>query len=262
MLAKRFLIMGFLTLGLFMIFSATPSRAQEGGEEVGAALNGSVIYAQYCGACHGAKGEAIGTNEGFVDITEYDPDFAEGRISNGFDSNRDNNVLMPGYSEEAGGPLTDSEINDVLAYMATWQDPDLDTPTLPTAHLEPGEKEAIASGNAEEGAKVYAYSCYGCHGRTGEGLELENFPAFEVDANTIRVVGTGDGHGYVPAFAETNGGPLSEEELNNLEAYLSTIEVAEEEEGPQGVSILIIVMGLGAVLAVGGAYMASHRFSK
>jgi hypothetical protein len=89
--------------------------------------------------------------------------------------------------------------------------------------------------------------------------DLEKFPAFEFDENTIRLVATGDGHGIVPPFAENNGGPLTEQDLDNLEAYLSTIEVEEEEEGPQGVNILVIVMGLGAVLAVGGAYLANRQ---
>lgn len=257
------LIVGFgLILVGFSFTETRPGYAQEGGTSEQAALQGSVLYAQYCVACHGAEGEAIGTNSGFVSIANYDPNFVRGRIINGYDSNGDDDVAMLGYGEDAEGdkgPLSDSEVSDLMAYMATWNNAEVETPPLPRPNLEPGDREVVGPGNAEEGAIIYAYSCLGCHGRDAQGVEgLKNFPAFTIDENSIRVVATGDGHSVVPAFAESNGGPLAQEELDNLQAYLDTIEVDEEEEGPQGVSILIIVLGLGAVLAVGGAYMASR----
>jgi hypothetical protein len=53
---------------------------------------------------------------------------------------------------------------------------------------------------------------------------------------------------------------LTSADLDNLDAYLRTIVTAEEEdEDPQGVNILLIVMGLGAVAAVGGFYLAATR---
>src|SRR5688572_30316621 len=118
-LAKRFIFGLFLLLGLGFIAlsTSTPSRAQEGEgdtERIEAAKRGAVLYVQYCGACHGAEGEVLGTGAGFVSIEDYDPNFAEGRITNGFDSNLDDPYAMPGYGHEADGPLSEAQIDDLL----------------------------------------------------------------------------------------------------------------------------------------------------
>jgi hypothetical protein len=92
-----------------------------------------------------------------------------------------------------------------------------------------------------------------------QGRDLENFPSFPLDEDAVRIAATGDRHGFVSAFADNAGGPLSSQQLEDLGAYLRTIGVEEEEEGPQGVSILLMVLGLGAVGVVGGVYLAATR---
>lgn len=246
-------------IGILIITSASPISAQDGEDLEEAVLRGSVLYVQYCGACHGPEGEAVASGDGFTAITDYDPNFVRGRVTNGYDANLDDGIAMPAYGEDDGGPLSEGQIDDLLAYMGTWNNPEVETPPLPEPNIEPGEREAVTEGDKEHGAELYAYNCLGCHGEDTRGLDLDNFPAFEIDENAIRVVATGDGHGIVPAFAENNGGPLSQSDLTDLQAYLETIEVEEESERPEGVDILIIVLGLGAVLAVGGAYLAATR---
>lgn len=257
-----------IALGL-VIFSlgfsqVSRSFAQDGGdgEEDTATLarTGSVLYAQYCGACHGPMGEARGDEPAFANIREYNPDFVARRIAEGYDSSSDDEIAMLGFGEEADGPLSEADITALVAYMSTWNDEALETPHLPEPHLAPGDKEYEGEGDPVAGALVYAQTCFGCHGRDAQGVEdAANFPAFKISEGTIHVAATGDGHGNVPAFGLEAGGYLTADDLVNLNAYLNTIEVEEEEEGPQGVNILVIVIGLGAVLAVGGAYMASRR---
>jgi cytochrome c oxidase cbb3-type subunit 3/ubiquinol-cytochrome c reductase cytochrome c subunit len=264
-LSKRAIVAGLLIifgLGLMLLsfVNIQPGFAQDDDTRLTQARQGAVIYAQYCAACHGAQGEAIGTGPAFASIAQFDPAFAKGRIINGYDSDITDEVSMPGYGEEADGPLSEAEIELVLAYMATWNDETLETPALPKPNLQPGPKENTGTGDSVHGAEIYAYSCLGCHGRDGQGVNnLKNFPSFTITANTIRLVATGDGHGNLPAFAESNGGPLSEQDLTDLGAYLNTIEAESEDDNPEGVNILIIVFGLAALLLVGGAYMASNR---
>lgn len=243
-----------------MMMIASPIAAQEGNEFEEDVLRGAVLYAQYCSACHGAQGEAIAPGDAFAAISDYDSNFVRGRITNGYDSNIDNDLAMPGYGDDADGPLSTAQIDDIIAYMETWNDPRAETPALPEPNIEPGSKEVADMESAERGAVVYAFNCLGCHGIEAQGLGLENFPSFVPDdPDVISLVDTGDGHGIVPAFGETDGGPLSDDELSDLGTYLRTLEVEEEEENPEGVDILIIVLGLGAVLAVGGAYLAASR---
>ncbi len=268
MTKRATLALCIIALG-FVVFSlgfneVSRSFAQDGGEgeedTATMALEGSVLYAQYCNACHGPTGEARGSEPAFVNIRDYDPEVVSRRIAEGYDSDEDDNIAMPGFGTAADGPLAETDIALLVAYMSTWNDEALETPHLPEPNLAPGTKEYEGEGDPAVGAIIYAESCYACHGRDAQGIEgAENFPAFEISEGSIHVAATGDNHGNIPAFAEENGGYLIEVDLVNLDAYLNTIEVEEEEEGPQGVNILIIVIGLGAVLAVGGAYMASRR---
>lgn len=258
------LIIG-LGLVIFSLgFSQTaPSFAQDGGEDTATlARTGAVLYAQYCGACHAPTGEALGSEPTFVNISNYDPDFVARRIAEGYDSDADNNIAMPGFGEAADGPLTENDIEAIVAYMDTWHDEALETPHLPEANLAPGAKEYDGDGDPTAGAIIYAQTCFACHGRDAQGVAgAANFPAFEISEGSVHVAATGDDHGIVSAFAVEEGGYLTADDLVNLDAYLNTIEIEEDEEGPKGVNILIIVLGLGAVLAVGGTYMASRRGS-
>lgn len=246
-------------IGLVWVGLASPGYAQDGhgGSEDRAVLRGAVLYAEYCGACHGPEGESIAAGPAFPAITDYNPSFAKGQIMEGYDSDPTDDIMMIGYGEDYDGPLSDSEIDDILAYMDTWGTGE--TPELPHPNLEPGDTDVIVSGDPEHGAEVYAMTCLGCHGRDAQGRDLDNFPAFTIDENTRRIVERGEEHGPVAAFGQTFGGPLSNEDLNDLDAYLKSIESEVEEEGPQGVSILLIIMGLGAVGVVGAVYYANQR---
>jgi mono/diheme cytochrome c family protein len=264
--SKRLIISGIILMGITLVtialhHSKTPSYAQEGEHEFKpAVLRGSAVYAEYCAACHGANGESIGSGTAFVSIRNFDEDAVQEIIRLGYDSNPDDTLRMIGYGAEAKGPLSEEQIEDLIEYMESWDD-EGETPPLPYPNLERGERDYEGIGDPEHGAVIYAYSCLGCHGIDAKGRDLPNFPAFEINDNVAYVVNTGDGHGFVPAFAAENGGPLSARDVQDLNAYLQTISTEEEEEEPAGVSILIIIMGLGAIGLVGAIYMANRLTS-
>lgn len=84
---------------------------------------------------------------------------------------------------------------------------------------EGGEK-ATAGGapNPEAGAEVFAENCSICHGSTGHGgnggPDLRTMPKAKTEAGAVEQVT--DGGGGMPAF----GGTLSEEEINDVAAYV------------------------------------------
>ncbi len=244
-------------IGLSQTYAQDDGHGGDNGAEERAILRGAVNYAEYCGACHGPEGESIAEGAAFPDITDYNPRFAKGQITQGYDSDPTDRIMMFGYGEDYDGPLSDEEIDDILAYMGTWGTGE--TPALPAPNLQPGEVEVIDPGDPARGAEIYATTCLGCHGRDAQGRELDNFPAFTIDENTMRIVERGEGHEPVAAFGQSFGGPLSETDLQDLDAYLKSIEAEVEEEGPQGVSILLIIMGLGAIGVVGAVYFANQR---
>lgn len=264
---KKVFIPSLVLLGLVLIVgslsSLSPSYAQDGGDaehDEQAVLRGAVLYAEFCGACHGATGEAIASGAAFVDITNFNPQTAKTRIADGYDANPADSVKMIGFGEASEGPLSDSQIDDILAYMNTWASGD--SPALPEPHLEPGNLDAGSVGNAEHGAEIYASFCLTCHGLEAQGRGLANFPAFEINENSIRILERSQTHGSVAAFSSDLGGPLTRDDLNDLDAYLRTIDVEKDEEQAKGVGILLIVIGLAAVGGVGSLYLASQRPNK
>lgn len=260
-MTKRLGLFIMLSLGVVLVgVGLRPTLAQDGhGEADQTVLRGAVLYAEFCAACHGPQGEAIAAGPAFVAIRDYDPTFAKGRINAGYDSNPNDGIRMIGYGEGDKGPLSHEQIDVILAYMSTWSDETVETPALPEPHLQPGSAVVIGPGNPEYGAKLYASYCLGCHGLNARGRGLPNFPAFQVDTNTRGLIERGAGHGPVAAFGTSVGGPLTNRDIDDLEAYLQSMGTEKDTEGPAGVSILLMILGFGAVAAVGGYYFASQH---
>jgi mono/diheme cytochrome c family protein len=76
-----------------------------------------------------------------------------------------------------------------------------------------------AGGDPESGAVVFSENCSTCHGATGHGgnggPDLRTMPLAQTEAGAIQQVTNGGGG--MPAF----GGTLSEEEIENVAAYVA-----------------------------------------
>jgi cytochrome c551 len=79
--------------------------------------------------------------------------------------------------------------------------------------------ETAAGGNAMLGAEVFTENCSTCHGATGHGgnggPDLDTMPLAQSEEGAIQQVTNGGGG--MPAF----GGTLSEEEIENVAAYVA-----------------------------------------
>lgn len=79
--------------------------------------------------------------------------------------------------------------------------------------------ETAAGGDAESGTVVFSENCSTCHGATGHGgnggPDLRTMPLAQSEEGAIQQVTNGGGG--MPAF----GGTLSEEEIENVAAYVA-----------------------------------------
>ncbi len=159
------------------------------GGQANAAV-GAPIFLQHCTTCHGVQGEGVDgpplRNSQFVQSTGDSGVFQV--IANGRPGTK-----MPAWLQPNGGPLTETDIADIIAYLHTLQSvaqvpPATPMPTeAPTATLAPnaptpeparpsvegGPGPALSlTGNADQGRSVFGLTCALCHGPQG----VQGFP--------------------------------------------------------------------------------------
>lgn len=260
---KRRMSLWGMAIVLALVLAAAPVLAQD-GEGHGqaddpnadrAARYGAAIYAEFCQACHGPRGEGIAEGPAFRAI-RYDPATAREVIAQGRDSDPDDGAAMPAYAQTAGGPLSEAQLDQLVAYLATWETGDV--PPLPEPNLRPTvEQVPDHFGDPVRGAALYATSCYGCHGPEGRGRVPPRFPGFEYAPETfLQTVSRGTGDPTMPGFGVAAGGPFDDQALEDLETYVASWSVSPPETGPspEGWSTFLVILGVVAILAVGGAY--------
>ena len=160
----------------------------------------------------------------------------------------------------AGGLLDGAQIDDLIAFMETWETDD--APPLPEPNLTTEiERVSGYEGDPQAGATVYAKFCYGCHGEQGEGRGQPIFSPIRRTSEIRQIVGLGYNSEYMPAFGAEAGGPLSDEDMDNLIAYVASWPLeraaAGESDTPIGLNLLIVFMGAAAIIGVAGVYLTN-----
>jgi len=256
-----------LILGVILVLAALAAAqrasAQEGqgGSAAGAqapdpaVLRGAALYAEFCQACHGPRGEAIGTGPAFAAI-QYQAGTARDVIVSGKASGTANRPAMPPY----GKILDQGQIDDVLVYMGTWSTGQ--TPLLPEPNIGPVPEQIPGYfGDAAAGAVVYAKFCNGCHGPQGKGRAKPDFPPLKFTHDTLVTARDGTANSSMPGFGAAAGGPLSVQQLTDLETYMASWSLKREDAAEdRGVSLLLVVMGIIAIAGVGAVYMTRTVF--
>jgi mono/diheme cytochrome c family protein len=244
-------VIGLLVAALAI---AGPATAQDGGDpETGAAL-----YASNCLVCHGPNGEGrVGATLDQVFATIDTDTFLTEAISRGVQGS-----MMPAWSQNFGGPLTSSEVQDIVAYIESWGtaiEPPVPAPGPPPQAIPPVPE---VDGDPEAGYTVYAQNCVACHGPEGEGrigATLDRpFAAISPDAFIIQTISRGVEGSLMPPFAQANGGPLTEQQINDVAAYVFSLQ--RTAPAPSGervgrgsalplvfilVGILVVIVALG-----------------
>lgn len=229
---------------------AGAAGAQEGADSE----RGAELFQAYCAMCHGADGRGrIGANlQAFPGIA-VDAAIQE-TVANGVQGS-----VMPAFSQAKGGPLSDVDITDIAAYLTGVLEGT--EPIAPAPEYIPPQIPPLpdVEGDPGNGALVFAANCAGCHGEKAQGgfgwPLAKNWPGNQPEVFINQVVSTGIAGTVMPGWSQDAGGPLSPEEIEDVTAYILTLEPAsglpetgEAASGPLRSSISVIIFGLLAVV--------------
>jgi cytochrome c oxidase cbb3-type subunit 3 len=118
------------------------------------------LYATSCAGCHGADGRhgvALSLHDTVYLAIESDSAL-RGVMANGVPG-----TLMPAFSRNVGGTLSDAQLDAIVqGIRTTWRR------TGMAAVADP-PLSTTSPGDAGAGARAYATFCAGCHGQTGTG---------------------------------------------------------------------------------------------
>jgi mono/diheme cytochrome c family protein len=226
-------------------------------------LHGAELYATNCAVCHGAHGEGrIGATLNKVFATIAPDEFLSTTIAQGVKG-----TFMPTWGQQYGGPLTDADIADLVAYITSWG-----TAVEPPAPPPPRAPENIppvpeVNGDPNAGFVIFEQNCVACHGEGGVGrigATLDTtFPALHPGAFALTTISNGVSGTLMPAWSQANGGPLTDQQINDVAAYVLSIQksAAAPPGGEQvqqnsalplllvGVATLVVIVALGVAVS-------------
>ena len=252
-LAVKF-IKGFV-LGLTMMLTAVGIFATayaQGGD----VSRGKQLYVQNCAVCHGDNAEGrVGARlaKDFPGI-RVEATIKE-TISNGVQGS-----VMPAWAQAKGGPLTDAQIDDLVAFIRSLGHV---APPVPTgqaaATVAPPAASPVATfplGNATRGAAVFNQNCVVCHGERGEGrigaTLAKDWPGLKPEALIDATTARGVPGSKMPAWAKANGGPLTDQEIADAAAYIRTLKQPGAAASPAPAAPETGVLGNPLALVLGG----------
>lgn len=210
------LILGFLLAALGQLRATAQTPGPETIEE------GARLYLDNCAVCHGARGQGRVGATLAKDWPSIRPELTVRTIiAQGVPGS-----VMPAWGEQYGGPLNEAEIDALVAYILSWQTggaPDLAPRPTYTAR-PPISPVPQVEGDPNAGAVLFADNCALCHGPEGEGrigaTLPTNWPSIRPDLNVRAIIAQGVPGSVMPAWSQANGGPLTEQEIDHLTAFI------------------------------------------
>jgi len=222
-----------LLIVLAALLTRTYVRAQTPGQDL--LEQGARLFAANCAVCHGAKGEGRVGATLAKDWPSIRPDLeVRNTIENGITGSP-----MPAWGQKNGGPLSEGEIDALVAYILSWETggpPEIPaTPTyIPRPAVTPPPNVV---GDPNRGAALFDQNCAVCHGLNGEGrigaTLAKPWSSIRPDLDIKSIVTNGVKGSPMPAWSQANGGPLTEAEINDLVSFILTLKPAEVETLPE-----------------------------
>jgi len=160
---SRFVIVGLVLVVAILVafqlyYLREPARIQsaEAADQSLAVSAGRDLFAANCTACHGQNGEGvIGpalNSRGLLKTT------SDATLSSLIHTGVPGSV-MPAWGQTYGGPLTDEQVTQLVAFIRAWE---------PTA---PDLASKAQAPDPARGAAIFASTCFICHGDNGVGTK-------------------------------------------------------------------------------------------
>lgn len=198
-------------------------------------VEGAYLYAQNCAVCHGPNGEGRAGATLAKDWPSIRPDLTvKTIIENGVSGS-----VMPAWSQANGGPLSQEQVDALVYYILSWQTGgvELVTPAPTATRRPPIVPIPEIQGDPNHGAVLYDENCQMCHGPNGEGRVgvalAQNWPGIRPDLSIKAAIVEGVPGSQMPAWDQSNGGPLSESEINDLVAFIISLPSAATPASPE-----------------------------
>ncbi len=117
---------------------------------------GQALFKKNCTLCHGDNGEGDRgpalNDKTFLATTSDNTIFSV--VSSGVPGTE-----MPAWNQAHGGPLTDQDVTQLVAYLRAWQPTAIDRRSLPP------------KGDVDRGREIFGSICAVCHGDNGVGTD-------------------------------------------------------------------------------------------
>ncbi|MFQ5433864.1 MAG: c-type cytochrome [Anaerolineae bacterium] len=208
------------TLAILIIFQIyfwrEPARlrADEEADRLASETAGRDLFAENCTSCHGDNGEggagpALKSRQ-FLATTSDELLFNLART--GIPG-----TLMPAWGQAFGGPFTDEQVVQLVAFIRSWE------------ATAPEIKPVAAAPDPVSGATIYQQTCFICHGANGQGSDRA--PALNDPARLQKL---DDGwyrstiaHGRPAKGMPTWGTVLSPAQINDVVALIASWRAGE-----------------------------------
>lgn len=155
-----------VTIGLTLAILASfqiylfrePERiaADEEHDKSAMVSEGKAIFNSFCTVCHGKQGEGVDgpalNDKQFLAETTDQRMFS--LISSGVPGTK-----MPAWNQVHGGPFTDQQVTQLVAFIRNWE------PTAPDRRAE------ALKGDPSKGLVIFSSTCFVCHGENGQGTD-------------------------------------------------------------------------------------------
>ncbi len=213
--------LALLTVLGFLWFGFRSVRAQDQAQiELGARL-----YAENCAVCHGENGQGRVGATLAKNWPSIRPDL---RIRETIEVGIAGSPMIA-WSQANGGPLSEVEIDALVAYILTWETggPRYIAPTPTFAPRVQITAIPNVEGDPNRGALLFEQNCVVCHGENGQGRVgaalAKSFASVRPDLAVKNTIVNGVAGSAMPAWSQANGGPLNEQEINDLTAFVLTL---------------------------------------
>lgn len=205
-----------LTVAIFVSFQLyilrEPGRISgvETNDASVAVSGGAALFKKNCTLCHGDNGEGTPGRPSLNDKT-FLSNTADSTIYSIISSGVPN-TEMPAWNQAFGGPLTNEDVTQLVAFVRAWE------PTAPDRRLTP------QPGDPDRGKTLFGNVCAMCHGKNGTGTDRA--PALNDPAKLVQF----DDAWYRDTIVKgrpskgmpTWGTVLSPEQIADVLAYLDT----------------------------------------